>query len=307
MIRKSTLFVVLFALCSFMANAASGLFIRGGFTNWNAVADWEFTEESNGVYTLKDKTVFGKFKIADSGWTEEWGAPSATSVPELGKDFTLAGKGQNTDIDLGDTAWNCTEITLTKTVQSTTIKFVGTVEGSDTPIEAVYVIGDNNAWDFNDTTGKLIPTENEGEFSGRVKMLNAAEQEVGYWRIYENLGQRGVWGITGGNLSGNNLSGTLVRGGEDCVTTAAGDYTFTFNINTGAFSIAPYGASVAELNGDTVTVTGGDDMITVSGANSVSVYTIGGALVSENEATISVPAGLYVVLADGKAHKVAVK
>ena len=51
--KKFTLFLMC-ALCALVGNAAgSGIFIRGGVTNWNADPAWEFqTTEKEGVYTL---------------------------------------------------------------------------------------------------------------------------------------------------------------------------------------------------------------------------------------------------------------
>lgn len=58
-----TLFALLFAITM---QAGSGIFLRGGITNWGALAEWEFTDEGNGIYTLADKEIYGPFKIGDS-------------------------------------------------------------------------------------------------------------------------------------------------------------------------------------------------------------------------------------------------
>ena len=57
--KKFTLFLMC-ALCALVGNAAgSGIFVRGGVTNWNADPAWEFqTTEKEGVYILPFGTGF---------------------------------------------------------------------------------------------------------------------------------------------------------------------------------------------------------------------------------------------------------
>ena len=87
--KKFTLFLMC-ALCALVGNAAgSGIFIRGGVTNWNADPAWEFqTTEKEGVYTLADKELFGQFKVADANWSDacNYGGISG-AVPQLGMSY----------------------------------------------------------------------------------------------------------------------------------------------------------------------------------------------------------------------------
>lgn len=57
-------------------------------------------------------------------------------------------------------------------------------------------------------------------------------------------------------------------------------------------------------NGVEVSVNG--RTINVAGASSVAIYNTAGALVSRDAATM-LPAGVYVVIADGKSYKVILK
>ena len=57
---------------------------------------------------------------------------------------------------------------------------------------------------------------------------------------------------------------------------------------------------------DAVNVSVKGRTINVAGASSVAIYNTAGALVSRNAATM-LPAGVYVVIADGKSFKVVVK
>lgn len=104
------------ALCALVGNAAgSGIFIRGGVTNWTADPAWEFqTTEKEGVYTLADKELFGQFKVADANWSDacNYGGISG-AVPQLGMSYSLVPGGASANIDLGDATYNCKTITLT--------------------------------------------------------------------------------------------------------------------------------------------------------------------------------------------------
>ena len=232
--NKKLLFFTLFALLFVLRmQAGSGIYLRGGITNWSALAEWEFVDEGNGVYTLTDKEIYGQFKIGDSSWgTYNYGAGSGSI--QLGQPYALASDGGN--ITCSD-KFKCSKITFTRGEDgSATLLLEGSID-SDSEITEVYVIGDNNNWDFNDASGKLSVTANDGEYQGTVTMVAASGENVCYWRIYEHLGMAGTWGNPGGaNTSGHKTSGTLERNSEGCITTGPGTYIVTFNINTGTFN-----------------------------------------------------------------------
>ena len=64
------------------------------------------------------------------------------------------------------------------------------------------------------------------------------------------------------------------------------------------------GVKMVENNGVKLSVA--DGTISVAGARNVAIYNAAGALVS-NSATTHLPAGLYIVVADGKCHKVVIR
>ena len=47
--------------------------------------------------------------------------------------------------------------------------------------------------------------------------------------------------------------------------------------------------------------------IEVNGASSVSIYSASGALISDGKNSVDVVAGVYIVVANGKPHKILVK
>lgn len=232
--RLFTLFLI-FLACAEAALAGSGIFIRGGFNNWTASPDWEFEDQGGGVYTLRDKTVYGQFKVADASWSSACNYGGGSDRLTLGKAYALVA-GTNSNITCGGT-YRCAKITLTLSGAEATLMLEGEDATTAAELTAVYVIGSHNNWDFNSTSGKLVPTARADEFRGRVSFAAPAGESLCYWRIYEQLGMGGSWGNPGGaNTSGHVTTGTLERGSEGCITTSPGTYVVTFNVKTGVFS-----------------------------------------------------------------------
>lgn len=291
--------------------AGSGIFLRGGFTNWNPLPDWEFMDEGNGVYTLKDKEIFGKFKIGGSDWiTINYGVSGG--ILQLGSLITLEHNGN--DISCGDDTFICTKITLTVGSDGiTTLLVEGSIKEA-TALTEVYIIGDNNGWNFNDDSAKLSATGTEGEFKGTVVINNASDQEVGFWRLYEGLGQVGSWGNPGGvNTSSHTISGTLERGSDGCITTSAGTYNVTFNIKTGAFSMVldeGTGVSTLLLKKPSIFVDNGIIKINGSASENIRIFSIDGAAILTEKQTNEINAtglnkGIYIieVMTEGKTYR----
>lgn len=306
MMKKFTFIAVFCMLCAFVSNAGSGIYIRGGLNNWGAEADWEFVDEGEGVYTLENKVLFGAFKVADLNYaTFNYGASADALV--VGTPYALV-NGSNNNLDLGDKTYDCSKITLTinSSDNSATLLIVGT-EQEAAEITTVYVMGNNNGWDFTDASGALAKDEADGLFKGDVTFETAGDNAgLAYWRIYEGLGQKGSWGLET-NATENTLSGTFVKGKEGCATTELGTYTITFDLATGNFSLVKKEeGAVAEVSADGIRVSAVNGEINVYGAASVRVYTMGGALVSES-ASARVNPGLYIVKADNKVAKVVVR
>ena len=81
---------------------------------------------------------------------------------------------------------------------------------------------------------------------------------------------------------------------------------FGLRSRAGNFSLEENG-SVQSVADDSVSIAGGDGEIIVNGCDDVTVYTLGGSLVSDGQVNVNVPAGFYIVKAGGKVAKVAVK
>lgn len=235
MTKKLFILFLFLLTCAEFALAGSGIFMRGGFNNWAAVADWEFEDQGNGIYTLKDKTVYGQFKVADASWSSACNYGASSGKLTIGQAYPLVA-GTNSNITC-DGTYKCSKITLNLSGTEATLLLEGDNAGTPAQLTAVYIIGSHNNWDFNSTTGKLSPTARADEFQGKVTLSAPAGQSLCYWRIYEQLGMGGSWGNPGGvNTSEHLTSGKLERGSEGCITTSPGTYIVTFNAKSGTFS-----------------------------------------------------------------------
>ena len=210
---------------------ASGIFLRGEVNSWGAVADWEFSDEGGGTYVLYDKALSGQFKVADSGWTSACNYGSNGTSIQMGVPYNLV-LGTNDNISCGGLSFVCKRIVLN--INNGTATLLLESDDDDTGLTAVYVIGDNNGWNYMDASGKLDLVEGK-TFKGQVTMP-AVGDGYSHWRIYQRLGMGGVWGAES-DLTGDNTSGTLVKGATGKVSTAPGTYDVTFNLATGEYSL----------------------------------------------------------------------
>lgn len=210
---------------------ASGIYLRGEVNSWGAVADWEFSDEGNGTYVLYDKSLSGQFKVADSGWTSACNYGSNGTSVQMGVPYSLV-LGTNDNISCGGNSYVCKRIVLTINNGAATLLLES--DDDDTGLTAVYVIGDNNGWNYMDASGKLDLVEGK-TFKGQVTMP-AVGDGYSHWRIYQRLGMGGVWGAET-DLTGDNTSGTLIKGATGRVSTAPGTYDVTFNLETGEYSL----------------------------------------------------------------------
>jgi hypothetical protein len=210
---------------------ASGIYLRGEVNSWGAVNDWEFSDEGDGVYSLYDKTLSGAFKVADANWSSacNYGSNGTSAMIDTPYQLVL---GTNDNISCGGNTYVCKRIVLTIADGNATLLLQS--DDDETGLTSVYVIGDNNGWNYMDTSGELQLTE-DNIFTGQVTM-NAGDDGYCHWRIYQRLGMVGVWGAES-DLTGDNTSGTLVKGSTGTVSTAAGTYDVTFNLTTGEYSL----------------------------------------------------------------------
>ena len=209
----------------------SGIYLRGEVNSWGAVTDWEFSDEGSGTYVLYDKTLSGQFKVADSGWTSACNYGSNGTSAQMGVPYELV-LGTNDNISCGGNTYVCARIVLT--INNGVATLLLESDDDETGLTSVYVIGDNNGWNYMDASGELT-LDHDKVFKGQVTMP-AVGDGYSHWRIYQRLGMGGVWGAES-DLTGDNTSGTLIKGATGRVSTASGTYDMTFDLATGEYTL----------------------------------------------------------------------
>ena len=250
----------------------SGIYLRGEVNSWGAVSDWEFSDEGNGTYVLYDKTLSGQFKVADSGWTSACNYGSNGTSAQMGVPYNLV-LGTNDNISCGGNTYVCKRIVLSINNGEATLLLES--DDDDTGLTAVYVIGDNNGWNYMDASGKLDLVEGK-TFQGQVTMP-AVGDGYSHWRIYQRLGMGGVWGAEE-DLIGNNTSGTLVKGETGKVSTAPGTYDVTFNLETGEYTLV-----MAASTPTTMTLQPADVVLVPELPETVKVLSLNNSLIYYND------------------------
>ena len=248
---------------------ASGIYLRGEVNSWGAVTDWEFSDEGEGTYVLYDKTLSGAFKVADANWSSASNYGSNGTSVMIDTPYALV-LGTNDNISCGGNTYVCKKIILTIANGSATLLLQS--DDDETGLTSVYVMGDNNGWNYMDASGELTLTENN-IFTGQVTM-NAGDDGYCHWRIYQRLGMVGVWGAES-DLTGDNTSGTLVKGSTGTVSTAAGTYDVTFNLTTGEFSLVKSASTATTMTlqpADVVLVPELPEQIKVLSLNNSLIY-----------------------------------
>ena len=251
---------------------ASGIYLRGEVNSWGAVTDWEFSDEGSGTYVLYDKTLSGQFKVADSGWTSACNYGSNGTSAQMGVPYSLV-LGTNDNISCGGNTYVCKRIVLTINNGAATLLLES--DDDDTGLTAVYVIGDNNGWNYMDASGKLDLVEDK-IFKGQVTMP-AVGDGYSHWRIYQRLGMGGVWGAES-DLTGDNTSGTLIKGATGKVSTAPGTYDVTFNLTTGEYSL-----TLAASTPTTMTLQPADVVLVPELPEQVKVLSLNNSLIYYND------------------------
>ena len=251
---------------------ASGIYLRGEVNSWGAVADWEFSDEGNGTYVLYDKSLSGQFKVADANWSSACNYGSNGTSVQMGVPYSLV-LGTNDNISCGGLSFVCKRIVLNIVDGAATLLLES--DDDDTGLTAVYVIGDNNGWNYMDASGKLDLVEGK-IFKGQVTMP-AVGDGYSHWRIYQRLGMGGVWGAES-DLTGDNTSGTLIKGATGKVSTAAGTYDVTFNLATGEYSL-----ELASSMPTTMTLQPADVVLVPELPEQVKVLSLNNSLIYYND------------------------
>ena len=251
---------------------ASGIYLRGEVNSWGSPADWEFSDEGNGTYVLYDKELSGQFKIADASWSSACNYGSNGTSVQMGIPYSLV-LGTNDNISCGGITFVCKRIVVT--INNGTATLLLESDDDDTGLTSVYVIGDNNGWNYMDTSGELT-LDHDKVFTGQVTMP-AVGDGYSHWRIYQRLGMGGVWGAES-DLTGDNTSGTLTKGATGKVSTAPGTYDMTFNLETGEYTL-----TLAASTPTTMTLQPSDVVLVPELPEQVKVLSLNNSLIYYND------------------------
>ena len=251
---------------------ASGIYLRGEVNSWGSPSDWEFSDEGNGTYVLYDKTLSGQFKVADSGWTSACNYGSNGTSVQMGVPYSLV-LGTNDNISCGGNTYVCKRIVVT--INNGVATLLLESDDDETGLTSVYVIGDNNGWNYMDTSGELT-LDHDKVFTGQVT-LPAVGDGYSHWRIYQRLGMGGVWGAES-DLTGDNTAGTLVKGATGKVSTSPGTYDVTFDLATGEYSLV-----LAASTPTTMTLQPADVVLVPELPEQVKVLSLNNSLIYYND------------------------
>lgn len=233
---KSVLTACLLLILPLKASAQSGIFLRGEVNNWSAVSDWEFTDQGNGTYSLSDKTLTGNFKIADANWSANCNYGSNGSAILMNTPYQLSGGSNPGNISCGSNTFFCKRIILT-IVSPTSAILTMESDNDGSHLEQVYVIGDNNGWNYNDTSGMLkLADATDSTFVGRVTLPAATGNSLARWTIFQQTGMGGAWGLSS-DATEPTTSGRLTKGLTGKAAVAPGTYNISFSTRTGNYSM----------------------------------------------------------------------
>ncbi|MDD2962144.1 MAG: T9SS type A sorting domain-containing protein [Muribaculaceae bacterium] len=117
----------------------SGIFIRGVINEWETLPEWEFTDEGEGHYTLRNMTPTGEFKIGDDSWgVYNYGKGDADVVLNADNEIYYNGQGMT----LADNA-ECKLITFIPLESKASIYFDTTSSAEAATAETFKVTADN--------------------------------------------------------------------------------------------------------------------------------------------------------------------
>lgn len=219
---------------------SSGIYLRGEINSWGAVAEWEFSDEGEGLYVLYDKTISGSFKIADSNWSGScnYGSNGAQIMMDMPYELVA---GTNDNISVGGNTYTTQRILLTINSGTATL-LLESAEAEGTP-SSIYVIGDHNNWNYMDTSGELLLDLSVNcpcRYTGTITLHPAEGKTTSSWRIYQGLGMSGVWGAS-------DTEGLLQKGSTEVIVTPAGTYDFNVDLINGTYTLTPHESVLTEV------------------------------------------------------------
>ncbi len=216
---------------------SSGIYLRGEINSWNAVEEWEFSDEGDGLYVLYDKTLSGSFKVADASWSSKcnYGSNGEQVMMDLPYQLVL---GTNDNISVGGNTYKTQRIILN--ISEAGAMLLLESEENDDNLQSVYVVGDFNDWNYMSTLGELKLNEENHTFEGTITLHPKEGTNLTSWRLYEGLGMSGVWGYAG-------EEGKIEKGSVSSIQVEAGTYDFIVSLENATYSLSRHNSQISSV------------------------------------------------------------
>lgn len=216
---------------------SSGIYLRGEINSWNAVAEWEFSDEGDGLYVLYDKTLSGSFKVADASWSSKcnYGSNGEQVLMDVPYQLVL---GTNDNISVGGNTYKTQRIVLT--ISDAGAMLLLESEETDGNLQSIFVVGDFNDWNYMSASGELKLNEQTNTFEGTITLHPKQATTQSSWRLYEGLGMTGVWGYAGEN-------GKIEKGSTTPITVEAGTYDFAVSLQNSTYTLTKHESVITSV------------------------------------------------------------
>ena len=257
---------------------------------------------------------FNVFNALRYGYTEN--ATVEVGVPALFKDFS--------NVDNNNLALSAPAGTYNIDVDFSNKTFTVTSDEEPAPeYPELFIIGNiREANVFVPNDGEPLTVVSEGVFEIEDIHVYAGKDGYGYFAFTTDLGRSDSdWEYVNSHRYGpeeehypieEDIPAEIGMHGDTSFQIADGTYDMTVDLTKGFITVTRSDgeeAGVEELAGNEASVVAGDGEIRVNGNATVSIYNVCGQRIAadSNATSFSVPAGIYVVVANGKAQKVAVR
>lgn len=219
-------------LVSVFNMSAVDLYLRGNLTgsNWPALPKYQFTESSDGIYTLNVDELYGEFKIADASWSDSYNFGSNGTKIVLDEAYTCVSMGSNMTLAVGQAA----NVTLTFNLSTKTLTVSG--QKAENTYDKIYVIGDINGggWDESIQSYPLNPTNDAmTSFTGSIEITEASYIKLKAGQVIYGPGQGATEDVT---ISTPFEGDIFNPAGDKAFFINPGTYTITVNLATNAES-----------------------------------------------------------------------